>query len=342
METKALDHVALWATERDRACRFPDRGVRHARDRAATDDFTLVGGDARRGKLTLFEAEGRGSAACSSGSFSACPISRRRGPGSVRPASARRGRAGVRVTSTRPSSLRLGLVRDDGLRRTSTTSSSRAEPEPNGARVSSRWGSTRTAARSRGRQAARAAARDAGATASVAQPSRVPRRRCRAGRGRGPRRAVSRSTASSTRRTPGPSSSGGPIGSSSSTSSTSRASRSSEPMPDLVVAGAGMAGLAAAVEAREHGADVLLLEKGDRAGRLDACSRAAWCGAIATSRASVASARRLARSCSGSSTTAWTATSPGWSGSAHGWSTARPGIPRPSARASPRARSSTA
>jgi len=37
-------------------------------------------------------------------------------------------------------------------------------------------------------------------------------------------------------------------------------------MPDLVVAGAGMAGLAAATEAASHGADVLVLEKGDRPG----------------------------------------------------------------------------
>ena len=37
-------------------------------------------------------------------------------------------------------------------------------------------------------------------------------------------------------------------------------------MTDLVVAGAGMAGLVAAVEATERGADVLLLEKGDIAG----------------------------------------------------------------------------
>ncbi len=37
-------------------------------------------------------------------------------------------------------------------------------------------------------------------------------------------------------------------------------------MPDLVVAGAGMAGLVAAAEARGRGADVLLLEKGDRTG----------------------------------------------------------------------------
>ena len=37
-------------------------------------------------------------------------------------------------------------------------------------------------------------------------------------------------------------------------------------MPDLVVAGAGMAGLSAAARARELGADVALFEKGDRAG----------------------------------------------------------------------------
>src|SRR4051794_15023349 len=37
-------------------------------------------------------------------------------------------------------------------------------------------------------------------------------------------------------------------------------------MPDLVVAGAGMAGLAAAAHARERGADVVVHEKGDRAG----------------------------------------------------------------------------
>jgi succinate dehydrogenase/fumarate reductase flavoprotein subunit len=37
-------------------------------------------------------------------------------------------------------------------------------------------------------------------------------------------------------------------------------------LPDLVVAGAGMAGLAAAAHARSRGADVLVLEKGDRPG----------------------------------------------------------------------------
>src|SRR5262245_34113847 len=37
-------------------------------------------------------------------------------------------------------------------------------------------------------------------------------------------------------------------------------------MPDLVVAGAGLAGLAAAVTARERGADVVVYEKGFRVG----------------------------------------------------------------------------
>ena len=37
-------------------------------------------------------------------------------------------------------------------------------------------------------------------------------------------------------------------------------------MPELVVAGAGMGGLVAAVRARELGADVTVLEKGDRPG----------------------------------------------------------------------------
>src|SRR5947208_3165919 len=37
-------------------------------------------------------------------------------------------------------------------------------------------------------------------------------------------------------------------------------------MPDLVVAGAGMAGLAAAAEARARGATVTILERGDRPG----------------------------------------------------------------------------
>ena len=57
MRAKAFDHVAVWATERD-----PLAGVltgccgMHEIER--TETFTLVGGDARRGKLTLFDADG--------------------------------------------------------------------------------------------------------------------------------------------------------------------------------------------------------------------------------------------------------------------------------------------
>ena len=57
MKIQALDHVALWIDERDRLAEFlvAEFGM-HVIER--TDMFTLVGGDARRGKLTLFAAEG--------------------------------------------------------------------------------------------------------------------------------------------------------------------------------------------------------------------------------------------------------------------------------------------
>src|SRR5262249_46311364 len=52
-----LDHVALWVTERDAIADFAVRQLgMHVIER--TDRFTLVGWDARRGKLTLFEADG--------------------------------------------------------------------------------------------------------------------------------------------------------------------------------------------------------------------------------------------------------------------------------------------
>jgi catechol 2,3-dioxygenase-like lactoylglutathione lyase family enzyme len=53
----SLDHVALWVGERDTLADLlcGPLGM-HVIDR--TDDFTLVGADARQGKLTLFDAEG--------------------------------------------------------------------------------------------------------------------------------------------------------------------------------------------------------------------------------------------------------------------------------------------
>ncbi len=57
MRTEKLDHVALWVSERQRiADALTRNGAVHVIDR--TDAFTLVGADARRGKLTLFAADG--------------------------------------------------------------------------------------------------------------------------------------------------------------------------------------------------------------------------------------------------------------------------------------------
>jgi catechol 2,3-dioxygenase-like lactoylglutathione lyase family enzyme len=57
MKPETLDHVALWVGDRDALADFlVDRLGMHVIER--TDNFTLVGADARRGKLTLFAAEG--------------------------------------------------------------------------------------------------------------------------------------------------------------------------------------------------------------------------------------------------------------------------------------------
>jgi catechol 2,3-dioxygenase-like lactoylglutathione lyase family enzyme len=54
---KTLDHVALWVADRHRIADFATRYLgMHVIDE--TDRFTLIGSDARRGKLTLFEADG--------------------------------------------------------------------------------------------------------------------------------------------------------------------------------------------------------------------------------------------------------------------------------------------
>jgi catechol 2,3-dioxygenase-like lactoylglutathione lyase family enzyme len=53
----SLDHVALWVADRDALEGFATRYLgMHVIEK--TDKFTLVGADARRGKLTLFDAEG--------------------------------------------------------------------------------------------------------------------------------------------------------------------------------------------------------------------------------------------------------------------------------------------
>src|ERR671923_2458048 len=58
MNIETLDHVALWVEDRDAVADFlTAHAGMHVIDR--TDKFTLVGADARRGKLTLFAAEGK-------------------------------------------------------------------------------------------------------------------------------------------------------------------------------------------------------------------------------------------------------------------------------------------
>jgi catechol 2,3-dioxygenase-like lactoylglutathione lyase family enzyme len=53
---QTLDHVAYWLADRDAVADFAVRHLgMHVVDR--TDAFTLVGADARRGKLTLFTAD---------------------------------------------------------------------------------------------------------------------------------------------------------------------------------------------------------------------------------------------------------------------------------------------
>lgn len=57
MKPKTLDHVALWVADRHRIADFATQNLgMHVVDQ--TDRFTLVGSDARRGKLTLFDADG--------------------------------------------------------------------------------------------------------------------------------------------------------------------------------------------------------------------------------------------------------------------------------------------
>ena len=56
MEARTLDHVAFWVAERDAITEVATRDLgMHVIDRQ--ENFTLVGSDARRGKLTLFDAE---------------------------------------------------------------------------------------------------------------------------------------------------------------------------------------------------------------------------------------------------------------------------------------------
>ena len=57
MRPLSLDHVALWVSERDRIVAAAESAL-GLRVIERTDRFSLLGDDPRRGKLTLFDAEG--------------------------------------------------------------------------------------------------------------------------------------------------------------------------------------------------------------------------------------------------------------------------------------------
>src|SRR5205085_412026 len=57
MRPKTLDHVALWVADRDRIAEFCCNHL-GMHEIANEERFTLVGSDAKHGKLTLFDAEG--------------------------------------------------------------------------------------------------------------------------------------------------------------------------------------------------------------------------------------------------------------------------------------------
>jgi catechol 2,3-dioxygenase-like lactoylglutathione lyase family enzyme len=57
VKPRTLDHIAFWVADRDAIADYATQHLgMHVIDRQ--DNFTLVGSDARRGKLTLFDAEG--------------------------------------------------------------------------------------------------------------------------------------------------------------------------------------------------------------------------------------------------------------------------------------------
>jgi catechol 2,3-dioxygenase-like lactoylglutathione lyase family enzyme len=57
VQPKTLDHVAFWVGDRERIAAFLERHL-GMHTIAREDNFTLLGSNARRGKLTLFDAEG--------------------------------------------------------------------------------------------------------------------------------------------------------------------------------------------------------------------------------------------------------------------------------------------
>ena len=107
----SLDHVALWVADRDSLAGFLcDHLGMHVIER--TDDFTLVGADALRGKLTLFAAEGpRERGVLERVVLRAGDLER---AVAGLPPRVETAPAGEGVAFDAPEGLRLGLVQGDG------------------------------------------------------------------------------------------------------------------------------------------------------------------------------------------------------------------------------------
>jgi catechol 2,3-dioxygenase-like lactoylglutathione lyase family enzyme len=112
MNTETLDHVALWISDRDRLADFLTENVgMHVIER--TDKFTIVGSEARRGKLTLFVVPDRREAAPLGRIYlrvSDLDAAAARLPAGAEP---QRDTSGVRFMA--PEGLPLGLVEADGI-----------------------------------------------------------------------------------------------------------------------------------------------------------------------------------------------------------------------------------
>jgi catechol 2,3-dioxygenase-like lactoylglutathione lyase family enzyme len=112
MKIESLDHVALWVKDRDTLADFlTDHLGMHEIER--TDAFTLVGSDARRGKLTLFAAEGErdpGPLATVALRVNDLEAAVNALPGGLDVE-----RAGGSAEFTAPEGLRLRLVENDGV-----------------------------------------------------------------------------------------------------------------------------------------------------------------------------------------------------------------------------------
>ena len=127
MRPRTLDHVAYWLADRDAIAEFAAAHLgMHVIER--TDRFTLVGADARRGKLTLFAAEGpRERGALEHVAFRVA-ATRAGARAAARPGSRSSGRAAARRTSTSPRASGSGSSRPTPTSTTTSTTSPSARP----------------------------------------------------------------------------------------------------------------------------------------------------------------------------------------------------------------------